>query len=203
VIPNGVDVDFFRPREEAQEGCVFVGGTNWFPNRDGLEWFHGAVLPELRLLGQHTSVTWVGRCTDDDRRRFGGAEGVAFTGYVPDVRPFLGGAACVIAPLRVGGGTRLKILDAWASGRAVVSTTQGCEGLRAISGANLIVADEPAGFAQAIQRVLDDPSLRDALGRAGRETAERHYSWTALGRELCRLYAEVTDATLPSRTRSA
>ena len=200
VIPNGVDVDYFRPRTVPQDGCVFVGGTNWFPNRDGLEWFHGAALAELRALDVRAPVTWVGRCTDDDRRRFGDADGVRFAGYVPDVRPFLDAAACVIAPLRVGGGTRLKILDAWACGKAVVSTTQGCEGLRTIDGGNILIADEPRAFAQAIRRVLDDAELRGALGRAGRDTVERHYGWAGLGRELCRLYAGLSDSSAVSGT---
>ena len=191
VVPNGVDVDYFRPASVPQRGCVFVGGTNWFPNREGLEWFHAAVLPELRALGVRDAVTWVGRCTDADRQRFGGPDGVELTGYVPDVRPYLDAAACVIAPLRVGGGTRLKILDAWASGRAVVSTTQGCEGLDARDGDDILVADEPRAFARAVQCVLRDPTLRDALGRRARAHVERHYSWTGIGRELRRSYATI------------
>ncbi len=200
VMPNGVDIDYFRPLAGPQQDSVFVGGTNWFPNREGLEWFHAAVLPALRALGEQGTVTWVGRCTDADRRAFGGLDGVVLTGYVPDVRPYLHAAACFIAPLRVGGGTRLKILDAWASGKAVVSTTQGCEGLRTTDGANILIADEPAAFARAMQRVLEDTQLRDALGRAGRETVEQHYSWSGIGSELCRSYATIQLQTNSARS---
>lgn len=192
IAPNGVDVDYFTPGSgRDQAGIVFVGGTNWFPNRDGLEWFHRDILPELRAIGETGPVTWVGRCSADDAKRFGGPDGVDFTGYVPDVRPYLRDAACVIAPLRVGGGTRLKILDAWACGSAVVATSQASEGLVRIDGANILVADEPRAFAQAIQRVINDPALRTSLARAGRATAERYYSWTSIGGRLAEVYAEI------------
>jgi len=192
VAPNGVDVDYFTPSCGAeQEGLVFVGGTNWFPNRDALEWFHADILPELRALGEQGPVTWVGRCTDDDRKRFGGPAGVTLTGYVPDIRPYVNRAACFIAPLRVGGGTRLKILDAWASGKAVVSTARGCEGLETVDGKNILIAEDPRSFAHAIRRVIEDPGLRESLGRAARETVERRYSWGSIGRDLCRVYDDV------------
>ncbi|HEY9226268.1 MAG TPA: glycosyltransferase family 4 protein, partial [Gemmatimonadaceae bacterium] len=111
--------------------------------------------------------------------------------YVPDIRPYLSDAACFIAPLRVGGGTRLKILDAWASGKAVVSTARGCEGLETVHGTNILIADDARGFAQAMQRVIDDPALRASLGRAARQTVERRYSWEGIGRELCSVYSDV------------
>ena len=196
--PNGVDVDYFTPGTgEEQAGTVFVGGTNWFPNRDALEWFHRDILPELRALGEAGPVTWIGRCSATDKEKFGGPDGVVFTGYVPDVRPYLHRAACVIAPLRVGGGTRLKILDAWACGSAVVATTQGSEGLARIDGHNILIADEPRAFAQAIQRVLNDASLRAALGHAGREAVERRYSWTSIVGRLAEIYAELHPAPGP------
>ncbi len=200
VMPNGVDIDYFRPADVPLSGCVFVGGTNWFPNKDGLEWFHATILPELRALGDGTEVTWVGRSTPDDVRQFGGPTGVRFTDYVPDVRPYLQGAACFIAPLRVGGGTRLKILDAWASGSPVVSTSRGCEGLKTVHGENILIADEPRAFAQAMHRVLTDAALRASLGKAGRDTVERHYSWDGLGARLRKWYAEVQRPTPASRS---
>jgi glycosyltransferase involved in cell wall biosynthesis len=192
VAPNGVDIDYFTPAPTTkQEGVVFVGGTNWFPNRDGLEWFHAEILPELRALGEQGSVTWVGRCTDEDRKRFGGESGVGLTGYVPDIRPYVNQAACFIAPLRVGGGTRLKILDAWASGKAVVSTARGCEGLETVDGENILIAEDAKSFARAIRRIIEDASLRESLGRAARATVERRYAWEGVGRDLCRVYDDV------------
>ena len=94
------------------------------------------------------------------------------TGYVPDVRPYVQGAKCYIVPLRVGGGTRLKILDAWAMGKAVVSTSIGCEGLDARDGVNILIRDTAEGFAEAVLQVLQDARLRESLGFAARDTAE-------------------------------
>ena len=191
VAPNGVDVDYFHPEQVERDGIAFTGGTNWFPNRDGLEWFHAEILPAFRALGEKAKVTWVGRCTPDDKQRYGGPNGVELTDYVPDVRPYLQRAACVIVPLRVGGGTRLKILDAWSSGKAVVSTSRGCEGLRTEHDVNILIADDPVEFAKAIQRVIHDSELQDTLGRGGRATAERSYSWQGIGRELCKVYQTI------------
>ena len=134
-IPNGVDTDFFTPGTVANpEGCVFVGGTTWYPNRDALKWYVSSVAPALRAIGVSAPTTWVGRASDEELRRFANDPSLHLTGYVDDVRPFVHRAKCFIVPLRVGGGTRLKILDAWAMGAAVVSTSIGCEGLAAVDG---------------------------------------------------------------------
>lgn len=195
VVPNGVDVDYFRPQGPADGGVVFVGGTTWFPNLDALEFFAGQVLPHLQGPGGRGDVPrirWVGPSRDADRVRFA-SHGIELTGYLEDIRPEVGSAACFVVPLRIGGGTRLKILDAWAMGKAVVSTSVGCEGLRAVDGENLLIRDDPAGFADAVRRVLGDAELRARLGRAGRATAERDYSWEALGGELSRAYLALAE----------
>jgi glycosyltransferase involved in cell wall biosynthesis len=191
-IPNGVDTEFFTPSgNDAGAGCVFVGGTTWFPNRDGLEWFAAEILPEMRRAGITAPVEWVGRVTDAERTEFAPLSGFSFTGYVDDIRPHVRAAACFIAPLRVGGGTRLKILDAWAMGMPVVATSIACEGLDAVPGENILVADDVAGFVAAVSRVLADPALGARLGAAARTTVERTYSWNVLGAKLRRLYHDV------------
>ena len=101
-----------------------------------------------------------------------------------DVRPAIRAAACYVAPIRIGGGTRVKILDAWAMGKAVVSTSIGCEGLEARDGANILIRDDPAAFAEAVRAVLTDTALRKRLGSAARATVEQHYSWEKIGRDL-------------------
>jgi glycosyltransferase involved in cell wall biosynthesis len=195
VVPNGVDTDEFRPVNGADVGLVYVGGMNWFPNRDALEFFCGDILPHLTRGRRRVPVTWVGAASEQEQRLYRDRHGVGLTGYVDDVRPFVGDAACHIVPLRVGGGTRLKILNAWAMGKAVVSTSIGCEGLAATDGENILVRDEPRAFADAVLAVIEDPLLRRRLGQAGRETAERVYSWERIG-------AEMIDAYLAAR-RSA
>ncbi len=192
VVPNGVDVDAFRPgRERAGGGLVFVGGANWFPNRDALDHFCRDILPLLRRTRPELRVTWVGAAREEDQRRYRAEHGVELTGYVEDVRPFVQAAECFIVPLRVGGGSRLKILDAWSMGKAVVSTSVGCEGLAADDGRNLLVADDAATFAAAVARVRADAALRARLGRAARATAERRYSWEIVGAGLVAAYREL------------
>lgn len=188
VVPNGVDTDYFRPAGASGEGLVFVGGTTWFPNQDALHYFAAELLPRIReRFTSPVPVTWVGRSTETERARFAGL-GIRMTGYVEDIRPFVREARCYIVPLRVGGGTRIKILDAWAMGKPVVSTSIGCSGLAARDGENIIVRDEPDDFVSAIAEVMDSRALREKLGQAGRKTAEEQYSWGAIGERLVKLY---------------
>jgi glycosyltransferase involved in cell wall biosynthesis len=191
VVPNGVDVDYFRPQPGPTEGCVFVGGTTWHPNRDALHWFAAEILPRLRARGEQGPVTWVGRVTDEERHAFDGVDGLHLTGYVDDIRPYLARATCFIAPLRFGGGTRLKLLDAWAMGKAIVSTNPGAEGLGGIDGQDLLLADEPEAFTDAVVKVLRDRGLAERLGAGGRAAVEARFSWAVIGRRMSDLYRGV------------
>ena len=188
VVPNGVDDDYFRPAAAGRRaGCVFVGGTTWFPNLDGLEWFTSDILPAMRAAGVNGGVKWIGRVTDEQQVEFGQPE-IQFTGYVDDIRPHVLSSACFIAPLRMGSGTRLKILDAWAMGTPVVATRIVCESLDAVDGENVLLADDPAAFVQAMARVMSDPDCAARLGSNGRATAERTYSWDVVGSKLRSTY---------------
>lgn len=191
VIPNGVDIEAFQPGLGRDEGLVYVGGLDWLPNRDALEYFCEEILPRLRATGAGTPVRWVGSASDDVRRQYRDRHRVELTGYVTDVRDYLRDAACCIVPLRVGGGTRLKILDAWAMGKAVVSTSIGCEGLAAEDGRNILIRDDPESFAHAVRAVLQDQPLRRRLGAEGRDTVERRYSWKRIGESLLDLYSSL------------
>ncbi len=188
-VPNGVDTDFFTPAPAANPaGCAFVGGTKWYPNRDALEWYVSDVAPAVAATGVDAPVTWVGRAGDEELRRFEKDPAMRLTGYVDDVRPYVHAAKCVIVPLRVGGGTRLKILDAWALGAAVVSTSIGCEGLTAVDGENILIADTADGFAAAIARMMRDDALRVKIAANGRRTAVERYSWDVIGATMRDLY---------------
>jgi glycosyltransferase involved in cell wall biosynthesis len=193
VVPNGVDTDAFRPAEVPQQGIVFVGGMTWFPNRDALEYFAAEIQPLLARDGEAPRVTWVGRATEGATAKYR-AVGIELTGYVDDIRPYVDAAACYVVPLRVGGGTRLKVLDAWAMGKAVVSTSVGCEGLDARDGWNILIRDDPKGFADAARRVLDDPELRSTLGRNARATVEDRYAWSVIGSRFLPEYEAVRRA---------
>jgi glycosyltransferase involved in cell wall biosynthesis len=188
VVPNGVDTRNFQPGALEEDGIVFVGSHSWHPNRDAMEYFCASVLPLLRARGVTPRVTWVGRASPRVIREYADRYDVRLTGFVEDIRPYVHSAACYIAPLRAGGGTRLKILDAWAMGKAVVSTTVGCEGLEARDGQNILVRDAPAEFADAVASVLEDSDLRRALGQAARLTAEMIYDWEIIGRSMVAHY---------------
>jgi glycosyltransferase involved in cell wall biosynthesis len=192
VVPNGVDTLNFQPMDASVEGIVFVGGYSWQPNRDAMEHFCLKVLPLLRARGIYAGVTWVGRVPDVVKHEYAERFGVNLTGYVDDIRPLVQRAACYVAPLLAGGGTRLKILDAWAMGKAVVSTAVGCEGLEARDGENILVRDSAEDFADGVEAVLADGELRRRLGAEARRTAEKRYNWEVIGDQMLPHYRNLS-----------
>ena len=191
VIPNGVDVEFFQPAEPAKAVAgriAFLGPTYMYPNRDAVEFFLADAWPVIRKSYPESTLHLIGKNSNDDRARFESRPGVTCNGHVPDIRPHLAEAAVSIVPIRVGGGTRLKILDSWAMGKAVVSTSVGCEGLETVDGHNILIRDDPTDFAAAVLQVLRDRDLRNRLGHEGRRTVEQHYAWRVVGEKLIRLY---------------
>ena len=191
VAPNGVDTTFFTPRSNGRSPSgrvTFVGPTFFEPNRDAVAFFLEDIWPHVRARHPSASFHMIGRGSREDHARFSAHASVTAHDYVPDVRPHLADADCAVVPIRFGGGTRLKILDAWAMGRAVVSTSVGCEGLRAVDGQNILVRDTPAGFAEAVTEVLANPGLRSSLGECGRRTVEDLYSWDTIGSRIRELY---------------
>lgn len=197
VIPNGVDIDFFRPGspDEVVSGRVaFLGPTYMFPNRDAVDFFLAECWPLTRERCPDSTFHLIGKNSTDEKTRFESHPGVTCNGHVPDIRPHFAKAAVSIVPIRVGGGTRLKILDSWSMGKAVVSTSVGCEGLETVDGHNILIRDDPAEFAAAVVQVLSDHHLRDRLGREARKTAEEHYAWRAVGGKLVGFYQELLAA---------
>ena len=179
-VPTGVDVDFFRAPavSEAKTDLVFLGSMDWMPNIDGATWFTSEVLPLLRRRHPDCTVALVGRqptaaltalAAQDER--------IHVTGTVPDVRPWLHGAKVSIVPLRVGGGTRLKIYEAMAAGVPVVSTTIGAEGLDVTDGRDIRIADTPAAFAACCAELLEDAESRGRMAREAHTMVADRYSW--------------------------
>jgi sugar transferase (PEP-CTERM/EpsH1 system associated) len=195
VVVNGVDVDYFRPAgDPAGQGdrLVFVGGMSWYPNRDAMSWFLAEIWPRIRRERPDARMTIIGSHPSPEVRRAAErGEGVQAPGLVPDIRPFVQDAAVYVCPLRMGGGTRLKILDAWAMGKAVVSTGLGCEGLDAGPGRDLEIADEPARFAARVSELLADPERRRALGLAGRRRVVAEFAWPGVAAGMLDLYDEL------------
>jgi glycosyltransferase involved in cell wall biosynthesis len=193
VVPNGTDTEFLHPNggTAAPGRVVFVGPTYSHPNRDAVEFFLQETWPGIRAADPTASLQLIGRSAPPDQARYDAEPGVQALGQVPDIRPALTQARCVVVPIRIGGGTRIKILDAWALGKAVVSTSIGCEGLDAVDGENILIRDTPAAFARAVFDVLHDARLRARLERNARCTALEKYSWSLVGRTIRSAYAEL------------
>lgn len=184
VVPNGVDIDGFRIAHQAQERphhIVFTGTMDYYPNSSAVLLFARQCWPLIRE--QVPGATWhiVGRNPPPEVRDLGELPGITVTGSVPQVQSYLEEAAVSIVPLRVGSGTRLKILEALAMRKAVVTTSVGCEGLEVVAGEHVLVEDQPEDFARAIITLLRDKERRTALGDAGRALVERIYSWQRCG----------------------
>jgi sugar transferase (PEP-CTERM/EpsH1 system associated) len=182
VIPTGVDTKYFAPHPEDPAGrrrLVFTGSMDWLPNADGVLYFCREILPRIREAEPEVTFTIVGRSPTPDVRRLAEDHGIEVTGRVEDVRPYLARSAVYVVPLRIGGGTRLKIFEAMSAGRAVVSTTIGAEGLPAEHGRHLHLADSPQSFADSVVTLLRDGDARRRIEREARALVTERYDWAA------------------------
>lgn len=180
-VPTGVDTDFFRPSPGAgpePHALVFTGSMDWLPNEDAIQFFTREVLPLVRERVPGVRLTVVGRKPYASLLELSKRDpSIVVTGRVEDVRPYMERAAAYVVPIRVGGGTRLKIYEAMAMGLPVVSTTIGAEGLPLKEGEDLLVADEPRAFADAVVRVLTDESLAKGLGERAASKVRARFGW--------------------------
>lgn len=190
VVPNGVDPGYFSPSDSPSHRptLVFSGSMNYGPNIDAVVWFYRDIFPAIRREWSEASFVVVGYEPSGEVLALGHDTQVQVTGYVEDVRPYLAESAVVIVPLRHGSGTRLKILEAWAMGKAVVSTRLGAEGLQARDGENILLADTAEEFARAVLHLSQNPRLADRIGRTGRDFVERRYGWDAIALQMERAY---------------
>jgi Glycosyltransferase len=185
VVPTGVDTSTYRM--EAQSGqanplVMFLGSMDWPANIDGVEWFCSAVWPRIQDAVPEACFQVVGRKPPARIQRLASAS-VEIVGGVASVLPYLAQAPVFIVPLRIGGGTRLKIYEAMAAQRAIVSTTIGAEGLDYVDGRDIVIADDPTSFADAVIRLLRDRQAREAMGRAAGATAAR-YDWSSVATQF-------------------
>jgi glycosyltransferase involved in cell wall biosynthesis len=194
VVPNGVDLEHNRPDAAPIKAArmVFVGQMGWFPNRDGVEWFLAEVLPRIVhgrsdarfvLVGKHEGLKVPSALRGH----------VELAGFVPDVRRPVLESSVYVVPLRAGSGTRLKVLEAMALGKAIVTTHTGSEGIELVPGRDALLADDADGFAQAVLSLFDDPAEAARLGTAARLAAEKRYGWKVIGESMLRVYAGLTD----------
>lgn len=186
IVPNGTDVEYFTPKNEfVRKELVFAGGMNWYPNRDSMIYFCDEIYPLIRQKIPEVAMNIIGR--SPPQKILNSAkkdESIRVHGYVDDVRDYLARAAVYVVPIRVGGGTRLKILDAFACGKAVVSTSVGCEGIDVTPGEDILTGDTPSAFADQVIRLLDDDTLRRKLEINARKLVEAKYSWRIIGHTL-------------------
>ena len=202
VVPNGVDAGYFRPAPQpaGRQQLVFTGSMDWRPNQDAARYFATQILPLLRRKNPGIECTFVGRDPPADIRALADVAGMRITGTVDDVRPYVERAAVYVVPLRIGGGSRLKILEAMAMGRAVVSTTVGAEGLDVVHDRHVLLADDPREFAQSVLQLLGDPDRCARLAAEGRRLVEQRYEWGALCDALGKFaHAVATDEAAPAQ----
>jgi glycosyltransferase involved in cell wall biosynthesis len=191
VIPNVVDTDSIKPQiaplgsTRVSPILLFLGVMDWYPNRDAVEYFVHHIFPKVRAECPETRFVVAGRNPPSDFVALFSLESkIEFTGTVPDMRPYLSSASVVVVPLRLGGGTRIKILEACAAGRPVVSTSIGAEGLDLEPGKEILVEDNPEEFARSVVTLLRDPARCDALANAGRTAIVERYSHLTLKKSL-------------------
>jgi len=193
VLVNGVDLDYFQhdasnePRS-IKPSLIFCGAMDYNPNIDALRWYFQEIHEPLQKQIPDLEILIVGKQPGDEAIAYGKKPNVTVTGGVPDVRPFYRRAWLQIVPLRIGGGTRLKIVESLAMGTPVVSTSIGAQGLNLKHGHNILLADCAESFVRETARSLRDADLRSRLEYAGLETVRARFSWTTLGRELNGIY---------------
>ncbi len=185
VVPNGLDLERYRgdfgPVE--RDTIVFPGALTYEANREAMRSFLREVFPRIRRARPTATLYITGRTDGVDLRALPLGEGVVLTGYLPDVRPRIARSVVCVAPLTLGGGTRIKILEAMALGTPVVATSKGAEGLEVTPGQDIIIADDPAHFAAEVVRLLENEELRATISAAGRRTVEQ-YDWQTIGQRL-------------------
>lgn len=204
VIPNGVDTNYFsaKLRDEEQQGeLVFTGAMGYAPNEQAALYFCRKILPRLHQQGISARVTFVGRGPSPRVKSLHNGTTIRVTGEVDDVRPYLRRAQVVVVPLRHGSGTRLKILEAFAMGKPVVSTRLGAEGIPCEHEREILLADDDFAFAHQLVRLLNDPTARRRIGQAAQRQARRQFDWAAIGEKLCNVYDQLAGSRLAIGTR--
>jgi glycosyltransferase involved in cell wall biosynthesis len=197
VIPNAANVEYYQPRasDPKPDGrtIVFFGLLSYVPNIDGVTYFLQEIWPRIAAAHPDARFKVVGGNPHPSLLAHAGPR-IEFTGFVPDLRPHLAQAAVVAVPLRLGGGTRLKIVEGMAMGKAIVSTTLGAEGIEAVPGRDIIIDDDPSAFANSVNRLLADPSSAARIGQSARQLAVERYSWHEAANALERFYRQILES---------
>jgi len=196
VIPTGVDIEYFQPSADDEDPglLVFTGSMDWLPNEDAVFYCADQILPRVLRYVPEAKLLVVGRRPSQRLQALAGrSHALQITGQVEDIRPYMQSASVYVVPLRVGGGTRLKIFEAMATGKAVVSTSIGAEGLPVQHGENIMLADDPEEFARRVVELLRDPVQRRRVGHTGRRLVEQNYSWSSVSARFDTVLAGVAN----------
>jgi len=194
VIPNGVDTSYFKPHGNKclKHNLIFAASLDYYPNEGAVIFFMQKIWPVLKKKNSNITFTITGRNPSKCIRKIASADSnINVTGYVEDVRPLIDKAEVYICPIRDGGGTKLKLLDAMAMGKAIVTTSIGAEGLEVIHEKHVLIADDPKIFASQILLLFNNPALRKYLAQNARQLVEERYSWKIIGKKLNNIYSSL------------
>jgi polysaccharide biosynthesis protein PslH len=196
VIPNAADVDYYQPRptDPPPDGrtVVYFGLLSTVPNIDAVIHFVQDIWPRIAKANPEARCKIIGGRPPPSLLALAGPR-VELTGFVPDLRPHLAAAAAVVVPLRLGGGTRLKIVEAMAMGKAIVSTTLGAEGIETVPGRDILIEDQPVAFADAVSRLLAEPGVAAHIGQSARRLAVERYAWSGAAEALEGFYRRILE----------
>lgn len=203
VVPIAVDTQMLQPvsRKPSSKNILTLGTLHYPPNADGIRWFANEVFPLINKQLPETSLTIVGKNPPADFLRMASQYPgtIEVTGYVPDLRPYFEKAALTVIAVRAGGGMRVRILEAFALGMPVVTTTVGLEGIDAKPGEHILVEDDPQEFAKATIRLINDEVLQKKLSESGRKLAKSQYDWQVVLGKMDPIYGRIENEKLPRR----
>jgi sugar transferase (PEP-CTERM/EpsH1 system associated) len=194
IIPNGVDSTYFRSKNrhpEVENLILFTGTINYYPNTDGLKYFISQIYPLIKKQNKSVKFCIAGKNPPSEIQRLAQDQSIAITGYVDDMREYFEKAAIVVVPLRIGGGSRLKILEAMAMSKAVVSTSIGAEGLEVTPGENILIENTPELLAQAVVDLINNEEKRKRIAKNARNLIEEKYDWSLIIHKLEEVYKEL------------
>jgi glycosyltransferase involved in cell wall biosynthesis len=206
LVENGTDVEYFRPQDERLEAntIVFAASLRWYPNQSALAFFDREIWPRIKQRSPGVHFIVAGQQPPEFLVRW--AKSDASIEFVPDpadIRPYIARGAVYVCPIIDGGGSRLKLLDAMAMGKAIVSTTIGAEGLRYRAGLHMLIADDPQEFADKVVGLMQDGCECRRLAATARQLVKDEYSWQAIGSDLARAYKEAVAGGGEQRTVAA
>lgn len=191
IVKNGVDISYFNSKktQAIPHSLVFAGSMDWYPNEDAMLYFIRHIWPKIKESYRDASLTIAGRKPSQGLRKAASHDpSISVTGFVEDIRPYIDQSEVYVCPIRDGGGTKLKLLDAMAMGKAIVTTTVGAEGLEIKNKEHVLIADDPETFARMVQTLFEDKKLRFHLAQNARKFVEKRYAWEVIGKDLLEAY---------------